>query len=399
MLGTNVNPQLFDSDIALSEVAESVGKKSLFEPTNVAVFFGKPELVVPDPYFNGDGPEREGCRFCGACMTGCRYNAKNTLDKNYLHLAINNGVEIVAEKKVIDVIPEVFTDTEKGYVLTAKHSTKYFSSRKKFRAKGVIFAGGVLGTVRLLLNLKRKSLPNLSDMVGRDIRTNNESLILVASKDRERDFSKGVAIGSIFPSDENSHIEAVRYGAGSNFWKLVGVPLTHGNNFFIRSLKLLRHLILRPLSWLSVNFMNNFSERSIILLFMQNLDSKVRFKGGMFSLRSKVTDGPIPSAFMPEAKELADETAKVINGKPMVMATEALTGIPTTAHILGGAVIGDGPETGVIDKDHKVFGYDNMYVCDGSAVSANPGVNPSLTITAMSELAMSKVLPKGKRDK
>lgn len=391
MLGTNVNPQLFDSDITLGKVAENVGKRSLFEPTNVAVFFGKPEEVVSDPYFKGKGPEREGCRFCGGCMTGCRYNAKNTLDKNYLHLAIKNGVEIVANKKVIDVRPYNIDKDKEGYLISTKYSTNFFSKKRHFKAKGVIFSGGVLGTVRLMLNLKRKSLPNLSDMVGKDIRTNNESLILVASNEKEKDFSKGVAIGSIFPSDENSHIEAVRYGAGSNFWKLVGVPLTHGNSFLTRVFKLLKHLIVSPVSWLRVYFMRNFSERSIILLFMQNLDSKVRFKRGLISLSSKVTDGSVPSAFMPEAKKLADETAKEINGKPMVMATEALTGIPTTAHILGGAVIGDSPDTGVIDKDQKVFGYSNMYVCDGSAVSANPGVNPSLTITAMSEYAMSKI--------
>lgn len=394
MLGANINPQLMDSDLALRKVAEQNNKLKEFEPTNVAVYFGKPEEKVPDPYFNGEGPDREGCRFCGACMTGCRHNAKNTLDKNYLHLAIKNGVSLVANTKVIDVKTINSLEGKDGYEVIVKKTSNYFSKKRKLKTDGIIFSGGVLGTVRLLLNLKRKSLPNLSNMVGQDIRTNNESLILVASKDREKDYSKGIAIGSIFPSDENSHIEAVRYGVGSNFWKLVGVPLTHGRNIFVRTAKLLKHLLVDPVSWLRVNFMRNFSERSIILLFMQNLDSKVRFTRGVFSMRSKVTAGPVPSAFMPEAKKLADQTAEVIDGKPMVMASEALTGIPTTAHILGGAVIGDSPEKGVIDKNQKVFEYHNMYVCDGSAISANPGVNPALTITAMSELAMSRIRPK-----
>ncbi len=393
MLGANINPQLMDSDLALQEVARHNNKLQEFEPTNVAVFFGKPEVEVTDPYFNGKGPDREGCRFCGACMTGCRYNAKNTLDKNYLHLAIQNGVDVMANTKVIDVKTIESVDGKDGYEVTFKKTSNYFTKRRKVSTKGIVFSGGVLGTVRLLLNLKRKSLPRLSNMVGQDIRTNNESLILVASKDKHKDFSKGIAIGSIFPSDENSHIEAVRYGAGSNFWKLVGVPLTHGTNIFIRLASLLKHLVINPISWLRVNFMRNFAERSIILLFMQNLDSKVKFTRGMFGMKSKVTSGPVPSAFMPEAKKLADQTAEVINGKPMVMATEALTGIPTTAHILGGAVIGDSPEMGVIDKNHQVYGYQNMYVCDGSAISANPGVNPALTITAMSELAMSGIRP------
>ncbi len=396
MLGANINPQLFDSDIALKEVAAMNEKQHHFEPTNAAVFFGKPEEIVTDPYFKGKGPDREGCRFCGSCMTGCRYNAKNTLDKNYLHLAVNKGVTVEAETKVIDVKCINHLDSGEGYMVTIKKRSGIFYRKKKVLGKVVIFSGGVLGTVRLLLNLKRKSLPLLSDMVGRDIRTNNESLILVASHNKDKDYSKGIAIGSIFPSDTNSHIEAVRYGPGSNFWKLVGVPLTHGRNFFVRLYKLLKHLIINPLPWLKVYTMKRFSERSIILLFMQNLDSKVRFKRGMFNMVSRITQGEIPSAFMPEAKKLADQTAEVIRGKPMVMASEALTGIPTTAHILGGAVIGKSQETGVIDKDHKVFGYENLYVCDGSAVSANPGVNPALTITAMSELAMSKIPVKSK---
>ena len=391
MLGSTLNPKLYDADLALQELAKHTNCDKDFEHTNVSVFFGEPEKIVPDPYFDGKGPDREGCSHCGACMTGCPHNAKNSLDKNYLHLAINNGVEIIAKHKVTQVMP----DDSDGYIVTYSNSHSLFPGKKnQIKTKGVIFSGGVLGTIRLLLDMKKKHLTKLSEKTGDDIRTNNESLIYVVSKDSTRDFSQGVAIGSIFPSDENSHIEPVRYGAGSNFWKIMGVPLTFGSNFFVRLGKLLFHLVRHPISWLRIYTTKDFARKSVILLFMQHLDSTVKFKKGFFNLTSRISTGKAPTAFIPEAKVLADNMAKIINGKPFVLSTEALTGIPTTAHILGGAPIGKTAKDGVIDENQKVFGYENMYVCDGAAISANPGVNPSLTITAMTELAMSKIKEK-----
>ena len=392
MLGAARNPQLFDADLALKEVAKKMGYEKEFKPTDAAVYFGEPEVTVPDPFFNGEGPDREGCRFCGACMTGCRYNAKNTLDKNYLYLAIKKGTTVLAEHKVTDVRPLGKADGSEGYSITFKKSTGISNTHpRQVKARGVIFSGGVLGTVRMLLEMKNKGLPNLSPQVGNDIRTNNESLILVHSPERKKDFSKGIAIGSIFPPDEDSHVEPVRYGSGSGFFKLMGVPLTFGKNGWSRSGKLLKHLITKPKSWLRIYLSKNFAEESLILLFMQHLDSTLRFNLGTFNMKSSVSTGKAPSSFIARAKELADYTSQVIKGKPFVMTTEALFGIPTTAHILGGAVIGNNPKEGVIDKNHKVFGYKNLYVCDGSAISANPGVNPSLTITAMTERAMSNI--------
>ncbi len=392
MLGANRNPQLFEADNALKDLARETNRLDFFEPTKVAVYFGQPEVEVADPYFDGQGPRREGCRFCGACMTGCRYNSKNTLDKNYLYLAMKEGASVLDKSKVIKIRPIHNNSVSDGYEITTQNSFSFISTKKKkIKTNGVILAGGVLGTVRLLLDMKRGHLPKLSNKVGDDIRTNNESLISIVSEKKDTGYSQGVAIGSIFPSDENSHIEPVRYGPGSNFWKLMGVPIAFGSNFFVRAGKLLLELLSSPISWFRVYSMKNFSDRSIILLFMQHLDSTVKFKRGIMGMKSKLSKGKAPSAFIPEAKALADKTAELINGKPMVLATEALTGIPTTAHILGGSVIGENSEFGVIDKDQKVFGYDNMYVCDGSAISANPGVNPSLTITAMTELAMSKI--------
>ncbi|MEX0987641.1 MAG: GMC family oxidoreductase [Bacteroidales bacterium] len=392
MLGAVENPQLFDSDNSLQRVAAGMGIETAFEPTRVAVYFGEAEKEVSDPYFGGEGPRREGCRFCGACMTGCRYNAKNTLDKNYLYLARNKGVTVISESRVKIVKPIGRPDGSDGYEIIWKRSTGILCARrKKAISRGVVFSGGVLGTVRLMLDLKRRHLPGLSDRVGDHIRTNNESLVLVHSKEKDKDFSKGIAIGSIFPPDQNTHLEAVRYGSGSGFWKMMGVPLTQGSSMLVRMGKLFIQLITKPGGWLRILLSRNFSKESMILLFMQHLDSTVRFRRGWFNLRSGITTGAAPSAFMPLAKELADRTANEINGKSFVMVTEALTGTPTTAHILGGCVIGRNREEGVIDKNHRVFGYKNMYICDGSAISANPGVNPALTITAMTERAMEKI--------
>ncbi len=395
MLGATVNPKLFDSDMALKAVSEAFGKADQFEPTKVAIFFGEPDKTVPDPYFMGNGPERTGCTFCGSCMTGCRNNAKNTLDKNYLYLAQQKGVDVLTEKIVKSVSPIGKSDGSEGYLLTFKSSTSFlFKKKKTVKTKAIVFSGGVLGTVRLLLDLKNTSLPNLSNQVGKYIRTNNESLVLVTSMDKTKNFSEGVAIGSIFPVDENSHLEPVRYGSGSGFWKTMGVPLVHGKNMAVRFIKLNAKLLFNPISYLKVYFSGNFSKHSVILLFMQHLDSTIHFKRGLINMKSKMSEGKAPTAFMDISKKLADKTAEIIHGKPMVLITEALTGIPTTAHILGGSVIGESAESGVIDSKHRVFGYKNMFVCDGSAISANPGVNPALTITAMTERAMSFIEPK-----
>ena len=400
MLGATENPGLYDSDEALRSVAARFGKSDQYEATRVAVFFGEPEQEVSDPFFDGEGPRRSGCNMCGGCMTGCRYNAKNTLDKNYLYLAEKGGAEVLSETRVVKVKPLMDSGSAKaekgkegsfGYRVTLKDSTRLYKKRSRLLARNVILAGGVLGTVRLLLNLKRRSLPGISDQCGMQIRTNNESLALVHSRKKDKDFSKGVAIGSIFPPDEDSHIEPVRYASGSGFWKLMGVPMVYGKSVIGRILKLMWSFISRPLPWLRVCFSRDFAKESVILLFMQHLDSTLRLKRGLINLKSKVSSGPAPSAAMPLARQLADATSEEVDGNPFVMVTEAVLGTPLTAHILGGCVIGKDATGGVIDKNHKVFGYENLYVCDGSAISANPGVNPALTITAMTERAMSNI--------
>lgn len=395
MLGATRNPGLFDGEKALEQLAESIGQKAHFSPTDVAVFFGKPHQTVPDPFFNGKGPERSGCTYCGACMTGCRENAKNTLDKNYLFLAQAEGAEILAEQEVIDLKPLGKADGSEGYSVTVRDATRLFSKRKTLTTKGVIFSGGVMGTISLMLKLKKVSLPRLSDQVGKQVRTNNESLIAVTQLSEKEDMSKGIAIGAILNTDEHSHLELCRYGAGSGAWRLTFLPFVEGPNFLVRLGKMFWQLLRHPLRYWRYFRVKDWAKSSTVMLFMQTLDSTVTFTrkrwGGM---RSTVVGEEKPTAFIPRAIELARKFEKIVGGISMAFGLTPLAGIPGTAHILGGAVMGSGPENGVIDAQNRVFGYENMMVCDGSMISANPGVNPALSITAISERAMSFVPPK-----
>ncbi len=395
MLGAVKHPYMSRSDEVMLELAKQTNNEAGFDRTNVAVYFGEPGVTVNDPFFEGKGPTRTGCNECGGCMLGCRYNAKNTLDKNYLHLAQQLGCEIIAEKEVYDVVP-LSADGSAGYEIKFRDSLKYFKSKNSVKAKGVIFAGGVLGTVELLLKLKETSLPNLSDKVGHGVRTNSESLIGVTSFD-DISFSKGIAIGSIINIDKSRHIEPVKYSEGSGFWRIFMAPMVQGSNIFVRFLKMMGDYITHPVRNFKAFFIDDWSKRTNILLYMESIDSSLSFARNIFGkLKTNLDSGPAPTAFNPKAQELAHKVEKIINGKAMVMSTETLLGIPTTAHILGGACMGKDVSSGVIDKDNHVFNYQHMLVCDGSMISANPGVNPSLSITAISERAMSKIPKKGK---
>ncbi|HBB90447.1 MAG: GMC oxidoreductase [Bacteroidetes bacterium GWF2_49_14] len=389
MLGTKTNPKFGPGDEALERLSQIIGKRDCFHPTEVAVFFGEPEQKVVDPYFNGEGPDREGCRFCGGCMVGCRYNAKNTLDKNYLFLAEKAGARVMDRTRVVDVRP-IGKSGSGGYRIAVKKTGGF--KRQEIETKAFIFSGGVLGTVPLLLRLKKSSLPDLSDLVGAGIRTNNEALIGVVSKDKTKKFSEGIAIGSIVHTDEFSHLEPVRYPSGSGFWRLLMAPMISGRTLPGRIGRILKDFLVHPVANFRVYFTGNWADRTQILLFMQTRDSTLRLSRGFFGLRTRVENGTAPSAFIPEAQMLATDYARIIDGKPLVLPTESLFGIPTTAHILGGACMGKDSGSGVIDKNHKVFGYENLFIIDGSAISANPGVNPSLTISALAERAAQKLL-------
>ncbi|MFO0744635.1 MAG: GMC family oxidoreductase [Myxococcota bacterium] len=401
MLGAAVNPLMTAGDRVLEEIAHDIGRPEHFHPTEVAVYFGQAGKRVPDPYFGGKGPDRVGCNFCGACMTGCRVGAKNTLDKNYLWLAERQGLRLEAETEVIAVRPQDGKTGKTGYSVEARHS---FSKRGKpqvFTAKNVVFSGGVMGTMPLLLALKadKKALPNLSDRLGDSVRTNSESLIGIVAPDAKESFSKGVAITSILHTDEHSHVEPVRYGAGSGFFRTMVLPHTPQATLGARLKSMVQSFVAHPKQWAKAFAVEDFARHSQIMLYMRTLEGTLKMRLGRNAMtgfqKGLITelDDPAqaPKAFMPEATELAERFAEKVGGVTATLLTETLLGVPSTAHILGGACMGRHSDEGVIDKDHKVFGYDGLYVIDGSAVSANPGVNPSLTITALAERAMSRI--------
>jgi cholesterol oxidase len=398
MLGAAPNPSLTRGDEVLKEIADEMGRGEHWKPADVAVFFGKPDVEVPDPYFGGEGPARTGCNFCGACMTGCRVGAKNTLDRNYLYLAEKRGCTVVPETEVRYVRPHgAAKDGSTGYAV----ETVGPGGARTFTTARVVLSGGVMGTIPLLLRMKEDDtcLPRLSPRVGDMVRTNNEALIGVISPDATEDFSKGVAITSILHTDEVSHVEPVRYAAGSGFFRLLALPHAPGNNVLVRLGGAVRGFFRQPLTWLKAATVPDFAKHSQILLYMRTLEGSLRLRLGRSVYtgyrRGLVTElepgTSAPTAFMKEATELAERFAAKVEGVAMTIATETLAGTPTTAHILGGACIGADPTQGVIDVQHRAFGYEGLYVIDGSAISANPGVNPSLTITAMAERAMSFV--------
>lgn len=389
MLGAQPTNFLSPSDAMLQQIAVDRGTPEAFEKPHVAVFQGEAGKTVPDPYFGGEGPERTGCIRCGACMTGCRFGAKNTLDKNYLFFARKRGITLRADTEVVHVSPL----GDGGYRIKAKQGQSYFSRKDiAFDAKNVIFSGGALGTNSLLLRLKDDptALPKLSPQIGRRVRTNSESLIFVTVPGSKEDHSKGIAINSLLQTDEHSHLEMVRYGAGSGFFRMFAVPHVGGAAGFVQVFKILLAVLMHPWKTLRAIFVGNWAETTMILLYMRSTEGTLRFVRSMLGfMNTEVEEGEKPKAFIPEATELAHQIAAKSGGIAMSAYYEPLLDIPTTAHILGGACMGDSADTGVIDSKHRVFGYDGLYVIDGSTISANPGVNPSLTITALAERAMS----------
>jgi cholesterol oxidase len=393
MLGAARNPRIERGDEVLREIARDLGREEHFHPTDVAVYFGKPGVRTADPYFGGDGPDRTGCTFCGACMTGCRVGAKNTLDKNYLYLAQKRGAEVRAETEVV----AVRRSSEHGWRVEVRGPR----GDEAITARRVVFAGGVMGTVPLLLAMKEDpdGLPGLSDRVGEAVRTNSEALCGVVVPDRDADFSRGVAITSILHTDEHSHIEPVRYSAGSGFFRTMILPQARGASAVGRAVNAARSFAAHPVRWARAYAVADFAKQSQILLYMRTLEGTLRMQLGR-EVRTGFRRGLVttlddpshaPRADMPEALDLANRFAEKVGGVAATLLTETVLGVPSTAHILGGACMGASAETGVIDARHRVFDHDGLFVVDGSAVSANPGVNPSLTITALAERAMSHV--------
>lgn len=414
MLGVVRNRYLDESDFILKGIAEDMGRGDTFTPTPVGVFFGdKPGQTVKDPFFKGEGPDRTTCNYCGGCMVGCRFNSKNTLDKNYLFFAEKLGAEVLPETKVIDIVPldeagERNPDAsgEFGYELNTRSTTGWFGlPKKKFRARNVVLSGAVMGTVGLLLRAREKGNMNrLSPRLGDDVRTNSETVLGVTKFGKEVDFSKGVAITSSIHPDEHTHIEPVRYSRGSDFFGALASVLTDGGGFFPRPLKYFFTMFRHPIYFIKASWPIGFAKNSLILLVMQTLDNKVKLvrkrrAAWPFekSITSALTAGEKTPSYIPIANQTARKIAKKIGGIPRSSLNDVLLNAPITGHIMGGCVMGSDAKEGVIDFKNRVFGYRNLMVCDSSMIPINLGVNPSLSITAMTERAMSFIPTKDEK--
>jgi cholesterol oxidase len=403
MLGVIENRILGPADHLLKKAAAAAGVGDTFYRTTVAVFQGEEGepggKTCPDPYFGGEGPQRTTCVACGGCMIGCRHGAKNSLDMNYLYLAEKRGAQVFAETRVVDVRPlESAADGSSGYQVHTVCSTSRQRNPQRFTCRGVVFSASSLGTMELLFSLKEKrSLPKLSNQIGGRVRTNSESLIGVRIPGSKEELSRGIAIGSGFYLDEHTHIEAVRYPTGSDAMASLSTVLTVGRPGATRIAlwlkNLLAGLLLHPVRTWRLLRPRGWARESIILLCMQALEGHIdmRWKRRWLTpwRKTLVSSGKKVPTFIPEANAFAEKLAAMSGGTAMSMVSEILFNVPGTAHCLGGAVIAESPNDGVVDSRQRVFGYKNMYVCDGSVVAANLGVNPSLTITALAERAMS----------
>jgi cholesterol oxidase len=405
MLGVVENPLRTPSDEVMEKVAGEMGVAESFHPTPVGVFFGAgdqaPGETVADPYFGGSGPDRKACIACGECMTGCRHHAKNTLLKNYLYLAEQAGALVHPLTTVTRVRPR----EGGGYTVDARWTKAKLSRRsatKTFTAEHVVFSAAALGTQKLLHRLKAEGdLPALSDRLGYLTRTNSEAILGAIAPDLAIDYSQGIAITSSFHPDEHTHIEPVRYGKGSNFMSLLQTVLTDGDGPLPRWRTWLREMWAQRRNVGALYDFKHWSERTVIALVMQSLDNSITTfpKKTPFGwvLSSRQGHGKPNPTWIPAANEAVRRMARIMGGTAGGSVGEPFNR-PLTAHFIGGCTIGDSPETGVVDPYQRVYGYPGLHVVDGSAISANLGVNPSLTITAQAERAMAYWPNKGQAD-
>jgi cholesterol oxidase len=396
MLGVATNPRMTPADEVLRGIAAEMGVAETFHPTEVGVFFGEPGTTVPDPFFGGAGPSRAGCIHCARCFTGCPHNAKNTTVTNYLYLAERLGVEIHPLSTVSDVRPR----GSGGYVVTVERSGRWLRKRRRtFTADQVVFAAAALGTQKLLHTLKATgSLPRISDRLGELSRTNSEAVLSATSPSRS-DFAQGIAITSSIHPEPNTHVEVCRFGPGQNALAVLSAPLVDGGPY--RLYRFLLTVLTHPLRFLRSRWVRHGSEHSVILLVMQSLDNSLTSfrKRGLFGYRMTTRQGvgtPNPD-WIPLAHDVARRFAKHLGGEVTGTYLDILN-IPSTAHYIGGCVMGLSAQDGVVDPYQRLYGYPGLHVVDGSTVSANLGVNPSLTITAQAERALAYWPNKGDPD-
>lgn len=398
MLGVTTNPTVTPADTVMEAVAAEMGVSDSYGPTDVGVFFGAdgglPGVTVPDPYFGGAGPERTGCRQCGACMTGCRHDAKNSLTKNYLYLAERRGVTIIERTTVRRLQP-----TDSGWEVVVAPTGRGDRRARSLTAAHVVLAAGTWGTQQLLHQGSADgALPNLSPRLGQLTRTNSEAICAATRRlgsPDERDFREGVAITSSIHPDEHTHVEPCRFGRGAQFMSLISTVMTDGGGDRPRWMSWIANAVRHPGHLVShIVGARSWSKRTIITLVMQTEDNSLTLRARRRPFSRRVTlasepgEGTPSPRWLPVANETTRRLAARIDGHPHSSFADIFD-VPMTAHFLGGAVIGAGPSTGVIDAYQRVFGYDTLHVLDGAAISANLGVNPSLTITAQAERAMS----------
>ncbi|MBF8256964.1 MAG: GMC oxidoreductase, partial [Anaerolineales bacterium] len=401
MLGVTVTPKLARADEILREVAVSYGLGDTFRPTEVGVYFGEPGIERPDPYFGGEGPARAGCQFCGGCMVGCRHNAKNTLTKNYLHLAERRGAQIRPESRVLGIYPD---DDGRGggrFIVEYRRSTRLRPRPQAVMAEHVIVAAGTLGTLDLLFRCREEigSLPRLSPRLGERVRTNSEALLGAGARGATVDFSEGIAISADARVDEVTHVQPVRYPKGSSFMRLLASPLIEARHeaFWRRSLKAAGAILRHPLDFLRSLIGPRWAERTTILLVMQRVENFMNLRwrrrswlvpGGMQAERDLTR--PVPGEIS-QAHRAVRDFAERAEAVPMGNFPETLFDMAATAHLIGGCPMGVSAEEGVVDPHCQVHNYPGLYVIDGTVLPANPGINPSLTITALAEYAMSLI--------
>jgi len=395
MLGRTVVPKLGEQDELLRRTARQMGAEHTFAPVPLAVWFGEPGAPDEDPFFDGDGPARVGCRFCARCATGCPHGSKNSLDRNYLWLAERRGATVHPRRKATSIRPLPGGGYE---VLAVDPLDRRVSER--YEAANVVVSAGVLGTLRLLFRCRDElgTLPALSPRLGQVVRTNSESLVGIVARDPNLDLTAGTTISSDFHPNEHTHITQNRFSPTHWFVKWQMGPMVDGSNKALRALKVLLAALLRPLISLRLLGARNWTKRSTLLTVMQHLDNQVgfRFTRSLLPpfrrrLTSTVAAGAGAPAYIPEANEAARAFAREVDGIPTNLLAESVAGLSATAHILGGCGIGAGPSDGVVGTDQQVHGYPGLYVVDASVIPANLGVNPSLTITAMAERAMSLI--------
>lgn len=410
MLGVTTNPRRWPADEVLEQIAREMGREETFKPTPVAIFFGEAGKTAPDPYFGGEGPPRSGCIHCGGCMVGCRHNAKNSLDKNYLYFAEKDGAEVRAECNVVDIrpVPDATPGDPRYEVIYERTGGWLRRGKATVAARKVIVSAGVLGTVNLLLRCRdeTRSLPRLSQQLGKRVRSNSEALMGVTARQGDVDYSQGVAITSHFWVDDETSVEPVRYSRGSSLLRHLGVPLiSQQGGFWRRAGGLLLAAARRPYDLLKTRVLPDWARDSTIILVMQSVENRIHLlrgrsvwtlgRKGLVSERDRSL--PIPPA-IDAGHQVVDQFARRVNGIAQSTFHEVVLDKPSTAHILGGCAICADETGGVVDANHEVFNYPGLYVVDGSVIPANLGVNPSLTITAMAERAMDKIPPARKQE-